>query len=111
MSVVTVKGTIELSGCLQEDNLVIRGAVLKSGVDATVQEEVIFFNSVLDNENKFIESLASLVAHKLPLGHEDIILEVEGEDIHDKYDVVIKQNRVYLRYYDLVPQELELYEI
>lgn len=110
MSVVTLKGTVELSGCLKEDNLVIRGAVLKSGVEATVEEDVIFFNTVLDNENKFIESLAVLIAHKLPLGHEDIVLEVEGEGIYDKYDVVIKSNKVYLRYYELVPQELQLYD-
>lgn len=110
MSVVTVKGTIELSGCLKEDNLIIRGAVLKSGVDATVEEDVIFFNSTFDNENKFVESLASMVAHKLPLGHEDIVLGVEGETIDDKYDVVIKQNKVYLRYYELVPGELEVYD-
>lgn len=110
MGVVTVRGTIELSGCLREDNLIIRGAVLKSGVEATVEEDVIFFNSTFNNENKFIESFASMVAHKLPIGHEEVVLEVSGEIIDDRYDIVIKQNKVYLRYYELVPGELEVYD-
>lgn len=109
MNVINVESTIELKGCLSTHILAIKDIFSTSNVEATIEEDVIFLNCLLDNSNKFVESLAVFISHRLPIGHDDIIFEITGDSIIERYDIVIRKNKVYIRYYELAPLELERY--
>lgn len=115
MNLINLKGTIELGNCLPNDAYTIK-EVLKSALQeglegVTIEEDVIFINSTFNNDNLFAENLAVLVSSKLPIGHEDLILECIGDNLSDRYDIVIKSNKVYIQEYEFVPGELTLYSM
>lgn len=109
MSIVNVKGTLELSNCINSDIDEIVKVVNDSNINATIEDDVIFFDNTFDNSQNFAESFALFVAHKLPIGHEEMRLVVVGETIVDRYDIIIRNNKVLLQYYDLIPGDIEEY--
>jgi len=115
MNVINLKGTIELSNCIPTDQEAIKNILretCESGLDGvTIEEDVIFLDATFNNENSFAESLANIISSKLRIGHEDITLECTGESLSDRYDIVIRQNKVYIQEYDLVPGEITLYTV
>ena len=109
MKVINVNATIDLTNCINEHKESVKEIIKQSGIDATIQEDFIFLDNMINNENEFVESLASFVANKLPIGHDDLVFSCIGEDVASRYDVIVKQNKVYLQYYNLVPGEIEPY--
>ena len=115
MNIINLRGTIELGDCIPNDREDVK-MTLKTACDyglegITIEDDVIFIDSTFNNENLFAENLAVLISSKLPIGHEDLILECIGENLNDRYDIIVKTNKVYIREYELTPCELTLYTI
>ena len=114
MSIVNVKGTLELpTTMLAEDIEEIKRVVVESGIDANIEDDVIFFENTFDDSVISFEAFAVIAAHKLPIGHEDMTFFITGHiaDVtNGRYDIIIRKNKVFIQYYDLVLGELEEYK-
>lgn len=115
MNLINLKGTIELGNCMPNDVYAIK-EVLKSALQiglegVSIEEDVVFIDSTFNNDNLFAENLALLISSKLPIGHEDLVLECIGDSLNDRYDIIVRSNKVYIQEYDLTPGELTLYSL
>ena len=81
------------------------------GGDISIAKDdgMLYLNGVVDNTQEVIEDLLHKIVTNLPEGHEEVIVTAQGEDAKDRYDLVLRENNLYVRRYELVPQNEELY--
>jgi len=72
------------------------------------QTKTLYIKGEFDNSNELVEKF--LVKIK-PLvdNSEDVIIKAQGQDLKDRYDIIIRPEGIYIQDYKLVKDELRRY--
>lgn len=71
--------------------------------------DILYIHGTIDNTTGTMEKFVYAISIKI-LCADDMIIVAQGEDIKDRWDLLIKPDGVYIQEYDFVKTELKKYE-
>lgn len=80
---------------------------LSEVVSLDADAKMLYVNGSLDNSTELAERFFAKVAKVIIDGGH---IQVKGDDVADRYDLVFKDKQLYIQNYDLVPGALTLYK-
>lgn len=81
---------------------------LSDVVSLDMDTKMLYVSGNLDNSTELVERFFAKVAKVIVDGGR---IQVKGDDVADRYDLVFQDQQLYLQPYDLVPDTLTLYQI
>jgi hypothetical protein len=83
-------------------------SLLKDSVSFEKDTGVLYFNGPIENSEDIVEKFFLYICSQVIIP-EEFVIEAQGEDSKDRWDIIIRPDGVYVQDYDLVKGELTKY--
>jgi hypothetical protein len=109
----TFKGEIDISAMIDKMAWKIRltkvASRLGDAVSLDEDSDMFYLTGEIDDSEEFVEKLISAMYPNMVIT-DDIVIQAQGQDPKDRWDLIMRPDGVYVQYYDLVPGELRQYK-